>query len=76
VTILLPADQVPEGSGAPWTAEPLAGWARTQQVRRRVLDAQLTRLGVRVGDADLAARDAAVRAVRLTARLERNELEW
>ena len=54
----------------------LDGWGRTQQVRRRVLRAQLARLAGRVGDTDLAARDAAARTLRLASRLERNELAW
>ena len=58
------------------TAELLAGPARTRAVRRRVLDAQLARLVLRGGDVGPAARDAAVRAIRVAARLEHDQLEW
>ena len=51
-------------------------WGRTQQVRRRVLHVQLARLAARVGDTDLAARDAAARTLRLASRLEHDELAW
>jgi hypothetical protein len=45
-------------------------------VRRRVLVAQLIRLAERVADNGPASRDAAARAVMLTARLDEDELAW
>jgi len=57
-------------------ARSMSGWSRTQQKRRRVLNMQLDRLACRAGDDNPAARDAAARAVRLIARLERNDLDW
>jgi hypothetical protein len=54
----------------------MSGWSSTQQVRRGVLNMQLDRLACRAGDDNPAARDAAARAVRLIARLERNDLDW
>ncbi|WP_448625001.1 hypothetical protein [Geodermatophilus sp. URMC 64] len=57
-------------------ADALSSGGRTLRARRRVLTAQLGRLGARVGDTDLAARDAADRARRLTSRLERGDLDW
>jgi hypothetical protein len=65
-----------EGAVAPQAAEFLAGWGRTREVRRRVLDTQLVRLAARVGGTDRIARDAAARSVRLASRLEHNELAW
>jgi hypothetical protein len=53
-----------------------SGWWCTQRVRRQVLKLQLDRLARRAGDENPAARDAAARAVRLIARLERNDLDW
>jgi hypothetical protein len=57
-------------------ARSMSGWSSTQQVRRGVLNMQLDRLACRAGDDNPAARDAAARAVRLIARLERNDLDW
>jgi hypothetical protein len=66
----------PEASVARQAAEFLAGWGRTQEVRRRVLDVQLARLADRISGPDMVARDAGARSVRLASRMERDELGW
>jgi hypothetical protein len=50
--------------------------ADARAVRRRVLEVQLSRLLSRVQAGGPSAADAAVRAERLAARLECDELEW
>ncbi len=57
-------------------SEPLTGEEHTHQVRRRILDAQLTRLAGRVDTSTLIGRDAAARVLRLGARLDRGDLGW
>jgi hypothetical protein len=71
-----PACDVPEGADAPQAAALHSGWDRTEEVRRRVLIAQLARLAERVVDTDPASLDAAARRVRLASRLKHNELAW
>ena len=48
---------------------------RRRDVRRRTLEAQLSRL-LRRMDGGPSAADTAERAARLTARLERDDLDW
>jgi hypothetical protein len=49
--------------------------ASRREVRRRILEAQLSRLLRRMAD-DPSAADAANRAARLAARLERDDFGW
>ena len=49
--------------------------ASVRAVRRRMLEAQLSRLRFRM-NAGLSAGDAAGRVARLVARLERDDLDW
>jgi hypothetical protein len=71
-----PACDVPEGADAAATAALPPGCEHTEEVRRRVLIAQLERLAERVVDTDPVSLDAAARGVRLASRLEHNDLAW
>jgi rhamnose transport system substrate-binding protein len=53
-----------------------SGWARTREVRMRVLIVQLGRLADRIGAADPGGRDASARMARLASRLKRGALHW
>jgi hypothetical protein len=68
--------EVPEGANALQAVALPSGWERTEEVRRRVLIAQLERLAERVVDTDPVSLDAAARRVRLASRLKHNELAW